>query len=107
MSRKLTLRAFGNKIVKNDPHIKGSLSRYQGATTLKEQYFGICGLVYPVTRLSNSPTDLTFDRITSPMWFFRLQDKRLRAKKGSQEDPFDCLIPNRNTVQHWEHFLPT
>ena len=49
------------------------------AATLKNS-FGICGLVYPVTWLSSSPTDLTFDQTTSPGGF-RFQSKRLRLKR--------------------------
>ncbi len=39
--------------------------------------FGICALLKPVTRLSSSPTDLTFENRPARR-FFRLQSKRLR-----------------------------
>lgn len=41
--------------------------------------FGICALLKPVTRLSSSPTDLTFEK-PPPRRFFRLQSKRLRVQ---------------------------
>lgn len=55
--------------------------------------FGICALLKPVTRLSSSPTDLTFEK-PPPRWFFRFQSKRLRVEKGTQEDPFYAQPPH-------------
>ncbi|WP_234007285.1 hypothetical protein, partial [Cronobacter sakazakii] len=47
------------------------------AATLEGQFWYLCS-TKPVTRLSSSPTDLTFDQTASP-GVFRLQGKRLRA----------------------------
>ena len=55
------------------------------AATLKNS-FGICGLVYPVTWLSSSPTDLTFDQTTSPGGFSFSEQEITTETTGSQRE---------------------
>jgi hypothetical protein len=45
-----------------------------------------CGLVYPVTWLSSSPTDLTFDQTTSQVVFSFSEQEITTETTGSQED---------------------
>ncbi|PCR11206.1 hypothetical protein CQA67_31700 [Klebsiella pneumoniae] len=66
----------------------------------------MCGLVYPVTRLSSSPTDLTFDQTASPGGFFvysaRDYAQKKRISRRSLNDRQFCYprapsIPRKNT----------
>ncbi|MFV9181223.1 hypothetical protein, partial [Serratia marcescens] len=48
--------------------------------------FGICALLKPVTRLSSSPTDLTFEKPPPQAVFSFTEQEITRTERGSQED---------------------
>ena len=56
--------------------------------------FGICALLKPVTRLSSSPTDLTFEKPPPQVVFSFSEQEITRRKKGTQEDPFYAQPPH-------------
>ena len=80
--------ATGNRI---------SRARYVGGATeflkwwpnygyTRRTVFGICALLKPVTRLSSSPTDLTFEKPPPQAVFSFTEQEITRTEHGSQED---------------------
>ncbi|PAO97070.1 hypothetical protein, partial [Salmonella enterica] len=61
---------------------------YTGRTEI-----GICALLKPVTSLSSSPTDLTFEKPPPQVVFSFSEQEITRRKKGTQEDPFIAQPP--------------
>ena len=67
--------------------------------------FGICALLKPVTRLSSSPTDLTFEKPPPQVVFSFLGQETTTTNDGSQEDPFNVqkfplsTLPTMSTYQ--------